>query len=236
MQFPASSQGDITRDTMLGLPFNSDHWNYHCQYPFSWEFLWLSSQSGLIELCQPYWQGYDCSQGTSIGGRKFRSTSQPNLACPGSLWLKSFCSSEPLSIGSWYKLLLWVIKIKVAKNGLFLTWISSLSGCSAQYVHEMGVGGERLVPAQCGYKQLGKKWEFLKPTTLLKASYRKITHPSLSSKTRTIMFLISWGRWMPQGNMLQVWRHSDPMVHPHYQVRMWNDFYQGLLQILAVLK
>lgn len=229
MQFPASSQGDVTRDTTFGLPFNSDHGNYHCQYPFSWEFLWLSSQSGRIELCQPYCEDQDCSLGAGSGGRKFRLTSQPDLACPGSLWPKSFCSSQPPGIGSWHKLLLWVTKRKVAKTGLFLTWISSLTGCSGQHVHETGVGGERLVPAPCGFK-------FLKPTMLLKPCYHKITHLSLSSKTRTIMFLISWGRWMPQENMLRIWRHSDPMVHPHYQVRMWNDLYQGLLQTLAVLK
>lgn len=170
MQFPASSQGDITRGTMLGLPFNSDHWNGHCQYPFSWEFLWLSSKSDRRVVSR---EDYDCSLGTSISGRKLKSTSQTNLTCPGSLQPKSFCSSEPLGVGSWYKLLLWVTKIKVAKNGLFLTWISSLTGCSAQYGCEMGVWGERLVavPAQCGYKQLSKKWEFLNPTMLLKVSY-----------------------------------------------------------------
>lgn len=151
-------RGMFQETPVSGLPFNSDH--HH--HPFSWEFLWLSSQRGLTELCQLSWEDHGCSLGTGIGGKKFRSTSQPNLACLGSLWPKSSCFCEPLGIGSCCKLLLWVTKIKVAKNGLFLTWVSSLTWCSAQYVHEMGLGEERLAPAQCGYQDLRKKWELLK--------------------------------------------------------------------------
>jgi len=229
MQFPASSQGDVTRDANAGTDFQ---WRSLKRSLFVPLFLRVSVT---LFTVRPHRVVPAILRGPWLqpGNKHWRKEIQVNLtAKPSMPWLlvsKIFL----LLWASRHRFTIQVVtlgnKNTSCKNVFFLTWISSLTGCWN------GSRGEK------GWSQHSVRtnsWVKSRNSSSLQCCWRLPTikiHRSLSSKTRTTMFLISWGRWMPKGNKQQVWRHSDPMVHPHYQVKMWNDLYQQLLQILAVL-
>lgn len=173
MQFPALSQGGVSGDIAAGAIFQTRPLKWSLLVSFSEglllisSFVWPSSLSGPTELCRT------CEQ-EAVGG---------NLGQPHS---QTWHTLAGLPVGKIF-LLLWASRCrfmtqiatlnnkKVAKNRLFLTWISSLFGLSA-HVPAMGVEAERLVPAQREYKQPGTKWELaLRQTSRLQCCWRPPT-------------------------------------------------------------